>query len=113
MSCCKGPEFKVEIAKMMDPLVLILLFILFLLLAGLAVKSFRGNLKGDSILFIGLSQSGLLLGRMKNSYVRTYFYQSGTISFNQNMDYKLISLAEVVDMLQMRLHLSRNIYLSC
>jgi len=43
---------------MIDPLVLILFFILFLLLAGLAVKSFRGNLKGDSILFIGLSQSG-------------------------------------------------------
>ena len=48
---------------MMDPLVLILLFILFLLVAGLAVKSFRGNLKGDSILFIGLSQSGLSRGR--------------------------------------------------
>ena len=47
---------------MMDPLVLILLFILFLLVAGLAVKSFRGNLKGDSILFIGLSQSGLSYG---------------------------------------------------
>merc|ERR1712183_99735 len=42
----------------MDPLVLILLFILFLLLVGLAVKSFRGNLKGDAILFLGLSKSG-------------------------------------------------------
>merc|ERR1712046_418282 len=58
LGCCKGPEFNFENVKMMDPLVLILLFILFLLLAGLVVKSFRGNLKGDSILFLGLSQSG-------------------------------------------------------
>ena len=42
----------------MDPLVFILLIILALLLLGLLVRKFHSGLKGNSVLFIGLSASG-------------------------------------------------------
>merc|ERR1712062_272960 len=67
-SCCSPPSF-VDMSA--DPLSIILLVILFALLAGLAFRSFGAGTRGDTVVFVGLSDSGKtsMLAKLANPEV--------------------------------------------